>query len=119
MMDERRKSDRPVIPVKSPNKAGRPVAEGMEGRGLTKGNSYQQNASRTPSRSDAPKCAGADTASSKEGDFGILKWFIRTFGDTPAGPRILDTLQCSDDLRSMGCVNARCCPMLPNFSCIV
>ena len=54
MMDERRKSDRPVVPVKSPNKAGRPVAEEMEGRGLTKGNSHQQNASRTPCRSNAP-----------------------------------------------------------------
>ena len=54
MMDERRKSDRPVVPVKSPNKAGRPVAEEMEGRGLTKGNSHQQNASRTLCRSNAP-----------------------------------------------------------------
>ena len=48
------KSDRPVVPEKSPNKAGQPVAEGMEGRGLAKGNLPQQNASRTPSREDAP-----------------------------------------------------------------
>src|SRR5213594_1130626 len=48
------KSDRPVVPEKSPNKAGQPVAEGMEGRGLAKGNLPQQNASRTPSRKDAP-----------------------------------------------------------------
>src|SRR5881296_281723 len=48
------KSDSPVIPVKSPNKAGQPVAEGMEGRGLAKGNLPQQNASRTLSRKDAP-----------------------------------------------------------------
>ena len=48
------KSDRPVVPEKSPNKAGQPAAEGMEGRGLTKGNLLQQNASRTPSREDAP-----------------------------------------------------------------
>src|SRR6266481_4839410 len=47
------KSDSPVVPEKSPNKAGRPVAEGMEGRGLAKGNRPQQNASRTPSRSGA------------------------------------------------------------------
>jgi hypothetical protein len=39
--------------MKSPNKAGPPVAEGMEGRGLAKGNLLQQNASRTPSRPDA------------------------------------------------------------------
>jgi hypothetical protein len=48
------KSDSPVVPEKSPNKAGQPVAEGTEGRGLAKGNLPQQNASRTPSRSDAP-----------------------------------------------------------------
>src|ERR1700686_1103876 len=48
------KSDRPVIPAKSPNKAGQPAAEGMEERDLTKGNLPQQNASRTPSRSNAP-----------------------------------------------------------------
>src|ERR1700682_2480771 len=48
------KSDSPVVPAKSPNKAGQPAAEGMEGRGLTKGNLPQQNASRTPSRRDAP-----------------------------------------------------------------
>src|SRR5712664_1722868 len=48
------KSDSPVVPEKSPNKAGQPAAEGMEGRGLAKGNLPQQNASRTPSRKDAP-----------------------------------------------------------------
>ncbi len=48
------KSDSPVVPEKSPNKAGQPVAEGMEGKGLAKGNLPQQNASRTPSRKDAP-----------------------------------------------------------------
>jgi RNA-directed DNA polymerase len=47
------KSDSPVVPEKSPNKAGPPAAEGMEGRGLAKGNLPQQNASRTPSRKDA------------------------------------------------------------------
>jgi RNA-directed DNA polymerase len=47
------KSDRPEVPAKSPNKAGQPVAEGMEGRGLAKGNLPQQNAIRTPSRENA------------------------------------------------------------------
>src|SRR2546429_2189858 len=47
------KSDRPAVPEKSPNNAGQPVAEGMEGSGLAKGNLPQQNASRTPSREDA------------------------------------------------------------------
>jgi group II intron reverse transcriptase/maturase len=47
------KSDRPAVPVKSPNNAGQPVAEGMEGRGLAKGNLRQQNAPRTPNRQGA------------------------------------------------------------------
>jgi RNA-directed DNA polymerase len=47
------KSDRPAVPEKSPNNAGQPTTEGMEGRGLAKGNLQQQNASRTPSREDA------------------------------------------------------------------
>jgi RNA-directed DNA polymerase len=53
MMNGPGKSDRPVVPEKSLNKTGQPVAEGMEGRGLAKGNLPQQNASRTPSRNDA------------------------------------------------------------------
>src|SRR5712691_10272631 len=48
------KSDRPTVPEKFPNNAGQPAAEGMEGKGLAKGNLPQQNASRTPSREDAP-----------------------------------------------------------------
>src|SRR6266536_1795206 len=54
MMNEHGKSDRPVVPAKSPNRAGQPAAEGTEGSGLTKGNLPQQNASRTPSRTDEP-----------------------------------------------------------------
>ena len=54
MMNGQGKSDRPAVPEKSPNNAGQPAAEGMEGRGLAKGNPRQQNASRTPSRTDAP-----------------------------------------------------------------
>jgi RNA-directed DNA polymerase len=55
-MHERGKSDRPVVPKKSSNKAGASAAaERMEGRGLAKGNPRQQNASRTQSRThDAP-----------------------------------------------------------------
>src|ERR1700686_4598797 len=47
------KSDRPTVPGKSPNNAGQPAAEGMEGRGLAKGNLPKQNPARTPSRNDA------------------------------------------------------------------
>jgi RNA-directed DNA polymerase len=43
MMHGHGKSDRPVVPVKFPNNAGPPAAEGMEGRGLAKGNLLQQN----------------------------------------------------------------------------
>ncbi len=52
-MNEPRKSDRPVVPVKSPNNAGQPVAEEVEGRGLAKGNLQEQNAPRTPCRTSA------------------------------------------------------------------
>ncbi len=49
------KSDRPVVPTKWPNKAGDPAAEVVEGRGLAKGNTDEQNASRTQSRNrDVP-----------------------------------------------------------------
>ena len=53
MRNELGKSDRPAVPAKSWNNAGQPVAEGMEGNGLAKGNLPQQNAFRTPSREDA------------------------------------------------------------------
>ena len=52
-MNEHGKSDRPGSTREVPNNTGQPVAEGTEGRGLAKGNSPQQNASRTPSRVDA------------------------------------------------------------------
>jgi RNA-directed DNA polymerase len=48
------KSDWPMVPMKSPNNAGKLAAEEMEGRGWAEGNLHQQNASRTPSRNDAP-----------------------------------------------------------------
>lgn len=53
-MNGQGQSDRPVVPTKSANKAGASAAEGMEGRGLAKGNPSQQNAPRTPSRDGAP-----------------------------------------------------------------
>jgi hypothetical protein len=53
-MNEPRKSDRPVVPMKAPNKAGQPGAEAVEGRGLAKGNLRQQNAPRTQCRQGAP-----------------------------------------------------------------
>ena len=53
-MNGQGQSDRPVVPTKSPNNAGEPAAEGMEGRGLAKGNPSQQNALRTQGRAGAP-----------------------------------------------------------------
>jgi group II intron reverse transcriptase/maturase len=53
-MNEYGKSDRPVVPVKPSNNAGQPAAEGVEGRGLAKGNLQQQNALRAPNREGAP-----------------------------------------------------------------
>lgn len=53
MMNGHGKSDSPIVPGKPPNKAGGPAAEAVEGRGLAKGNLDEQNASRTPSRTDA------------------------------------------------------------------
>jgi hypothetical protein len=56
MMNERGKSDRPVVPEKSSNKASTAAAERMEGRDLAKGNLQQQNASRTQCRKhDVPR----------------------------------------------------------------
>ncbi len=49
MMNGQGKSDRPVVPAKSPNNAGQPATEGVEGRGLAKGNQPRQNALRTAS----------------------------------------------------------------------
>src|SRR5277367_5813956 len=54
MMNDRGKSDGPVVPAKPPNNAGRPAAEAVEGRGPAKGNTDQQNAPRTQSRTSAP-----------------------------------------------------------------
>ena len=53
-MNGQGQSDRPVVPAKSPNNAGEPGAEGIEGSGLAKGNPGQQNAPRTQSRGGAP-----------------------------------------------------------------
>ena len=47
-------SDRPIVPAKSPNKTGQPVAEAAEGRGLVKENTDQQNTLRTQRREGVP-----------------------------------------------------------------
>ena len=68
MMNEHGKSDRPVVPAKPPNNAGaNRRAEGVEGRGLAKGNPPEQNTLRTQSRDGVHQCAGAGTSGSKKG----------------------------------------------------
>ena len=53
-MNDSGKSDSRVVPAKLANKTGQPVAELVEERRLTKGNTGQQNARRTQGRdSDA------------------------------------------------------------------
>jgi RNA-directed DNA polymerase len=54
-MNDRGKSDRSVLPTKSPNKPGEPVAEAVEGRGLPEGN--------TASETRAGHSAGLDVSS--------------------------------------------------------
>ena len=51
MMNGYGKSDSPILPKRPPNKAL--AAEGVEGRGLAKGNSREQNALRTQGRVSA------------------------------------------------------------------
>jgi RNA-directed DNA polymerase len=50
-------SDSRVVPVKRANNTGRPVAEPVEERRLAKGNTDQQNASRTLSRDNGASSA--------------------------------------------------------------
>lgn len=50
MMHDRGKSDRSVVPMKSPNKAGRPAAEAAEGSERAKGNSPEGHDDRTQRR---------------------------------------------------------------------
>ena len=50
MTHGRGKSDTRVVPKKSPNNAGGPAAEGMEGRRVAKGNSCEQTMLRTQGR---------------------------------------------------------------------
>ncbi len=66
-MNEPRKSDGPVVPMKTPNKAGQPAAEEWEGRGPAKGNPLKQNAPRTQRRAGAPSALERVRLASVEG----------------------------------------------------
>ena len=58
MMDDRRKSDRPVVVTKSSNKAGEPAAERVERRGLAKGKTPRQNTDRALDRANVQSALG-------------------------------------------------------------
>ncbi len=53
-MHVREKSDEPKVPTKPPNNARATAAEVLEGRSSAKGNTHEQNAPRTQSRTSAP-----------------------------------------------------------------
>jgi len=57
-MHEPGKSDNRVVPQKVPNKAGRPAAEGLEGRRLAKRSSPQARTRRTQSRARVDEALG-------------------------------------------------------------
>jgi RNA-directed DNA polymerase len=58
MMNGRRKSDRPVGATKPANKAGAPVAEQVEQRGLAKGKPPRQNTDRALDRANVQSALG-------------------------------------------------------------
>jgi RNA-directed DNA polymerase len=57
-MDEHQKSDRPVVPVKLPNKAARAAAEVVEGRGLREGNAAGKTLPGPRAGQGAPSALG-------------------------------------------------------------
>jgi hypothetical protein len=66
-MNERGKSDGPVVALKSPNKAGQPAAaEEAEGRGPAKGNLPQQKGAPHSEPTRRAKCAGAGTSGGRQ-----------------------------------------------------
>jgi len=58
MMNGSRKSDRPVVVTKPANKAGTPVAEQVEQRGLAEGKPPRQNTDRTQDRASVQSALG-------------------------------------------------------------
>jgi hypothetical protein len=63
----RKRATSDPTPMKAPNKAGQPVAEGPEGRGLAKGNLLQQNAAPDSVPAKRAQCVGAGTPGSSQG----------------------------------------------------
>lgn len=79
MTNERRKSDKPVLPMKSSNKTGPPVAERMEGRGLARGS--RNSKTRPGHRAGATRpvrWSGYDKQQRKIRRCGSLRSFIKS-----------------------------------------
>src|SRR5436305_744487 len=71
------KSDNSIVAAKLPNKAGQPVTEVVEGRGLTKENAGQQNTRRTQGRESVPSALerireAANSASTSSSEVGAV-----------------------------------------------
>jgi hypothetical protein len=79
------KSDRPVVPTKRSNKAGKPGAEVVEGRGLVEGNTDKQHASRTQSRThDVPSALDRVREAARiRHDWPDERFDVRTRGRSP------------------------------------
>src|SRR6266550_8132667 len=58
MMHRPEESDRPVVSMKRPNKAGQPAAEDVERRGLVKGNALQRDMHRIQGRARVKQALG-------------------------------------------------------------
>src|SRR6266853_6470877 len=57
-MNRSEESDRPVVSMKRPNKAGQPAAEVVERRGLVKGNALQRDTHRIQGRARVKQALG-------------------------------------------------------------
>ena len=66
-MNDRGKSDSPVVPAKPPNKPGRPGAEVVEGRGLPKGNAASKTRPGRRAGQGAPSALARVRRIAKEG----------------------------------------------------
>ena len=68
MMNDCRKSDKPIVPGKFSNKLDNVVAERMEGRGMPKENKRQQNMLRTQRRESVLSISGITAIPVKSGN---------------------------------------------------
>ena len=88
MMHGRGKSDRSIVPEKSPNKALAQAAEGMEGRELAKGNSQERNApGHRAGHARQARWSGCDRQHARTGSSGSLRSSTTFTTSTSSGGR--------------------------------